>query len=588
ADLGMGAWQAGKCWFTRGGHRQNHVDQGTTPPGFDDSAESWTTVVPSVSFATRAQATFNIAGSTTPVSDLIWTGCTNIPDGTTFTGTSTLNVDTDRDGKADHTKSVTVAPKCGRPVASPTVSPKDLGVGDRWPAGFYWWDLNVPKQGRYVLTATGHQGRTDAKESWTAAASRLMTAGVTSQAANGLVADWNQQDVTRDTKFDSHASSLLIAGGTDPVSDRVRLDVKSLDTPAHRDWDTNNDGRFDGNLRFTVKTTMHLTGGKSKAKTLDYASYHSVAGGNDSGTETFSFTPADFGLKTWPAGDAWFTSQVTGVTGADNGMNVACPAGQKLVGSKTDEYRLCLTDYDRETSELNGAENIHFTPKFKPSVTSKVEASTMSDGNPPKDEITVNLNTRTVSGLKVTARADVYWTPDKGADGTALPANRKHVAAVTPLVFDAASFRDGVATKTYDPAKDPAMKNVLGRLGTGYVTYVWRIDRTDLTGQQVTYGWDWHARGWTKTLTFESDRLLDMDATVSDGWRPGREQAEQTTGWWLKVTKIGYLGHDAHGRFQPDRPAKGAVLNMQETVDQTGRTPVAGATTNTITLNNKG
>ncbi|PLS30180.1 hypothetical protein Uis1B_2002, partial [Bifidobacterium margollesii] len=90
------------------------------------------------------------------------------------------------------------------------------------------------------------------------------------------------------------------------------------------------------------------------------------------------------------------------------------------------------------------------------------------------------------------------------------------------------------------------------------------------------------------TLTFESARLLDMDATVSDGWRPGREQAEQTTGWWLKVTKIGYLGHDAHGRFQPDRPAKGAVLNMQETVDQTGRTPVAGATTNTITLNNKG
>ncbi|PLS29926.1 Cell surface protein, partial [Bifidobacterium margollesii] len=285
ADLGMGAWQAGKYWFTLSVPKQTHVDQGKTLPGFDDSAESWTTVVPSVSFATRAQATFNIAGSTTPVSDLIWTGCTNIPSGTTFTGTSTLNVDTDRDGKADHTKSVTVAPKCGRTVASPTVSPKDLGVGDRWPAGFYWWDLNVPKQGRYVLNDTGHAGHGDAKESWTAAASRLMTAGVTSQAANGLVADWNQQDVTRDTKFDSHASSLLIAGGTDPVSDRVRLDVKSLDTPAHRDWDTNNDGRFDGNLRFTVKTTMHLTGGKSKAKTIAYASYHSVAGGNDSGTE---------------------------------------------------------------------------------------------------------------------------------------------------------------------------------------------------------------------------------------------------------------------------------------------------------------
>ncbi|PLS29914.1 peptidase, partial [Bifidobacterium margollesii] len=262
ADLGMDAWAGGKYWFNLNVPVQAHVPSAKPLNGFDDSAESWTTLVPSVSFATRAQATFNLAGNTTPVSDLIWTGCTNIPDGTTFTGTSTLNVDTDRDGKADHTKSVTVAPKCGRTVASPTVSPKDLGVGDRWPAGFYWWDLNVPKQGRYVLNDTGHAGHGDAKESWTAAASRLMTAGVTSQAANGLVADWNQQDVTRDTKFDSHASSLLIAGGTDPVSDRVRLDVKSLDTPAHRDWDTNNDGRFDGSLRFTVKTTMHLTGGK--------------------------------------------------------------------------------------------------------------------------------------------------------------------------------------------------------------------------------------------------------------------------------------------------------------------------------------
>ncbi|MBT1167311.1 hypothetical protein, partial [Bifidobacterium simiarum] len=205
ADFGMSSWEGGRYWFNLYVPKQTHVDQPKNLEGFDDSAESWTVLVPSVRFATRAQGTFGMEGGSTKVTDLVWTGCTNIPDGTKITGTSTLNVDTNGDGLADHSKAVTVTLKCNATVTSPAVTPTDLGVGDKWVAGFYWWDLSVAKQGKYVLSDQNVPGHDDSKESWTAGQARSMTASVTSQAVNGLVANWDQKDVDANTKFDGHS-----------------------------------------------------------------------------------------------------------------------------------------------------------------------------------------------------------------------------------------------------------------------------------------------------------------------------------------------------------------------------------------------
>ncbi|PJM74382.1 hypothetical protein [Bifidobacterium simiarum] len=76
---------------------------------------------------------------------------------------------------------------------------------DKWVAGFYWWDLSVAKQGKYVLSDQNVPGHDDGKESWPAGQARSMTASVTSQAVNGLVGNWDQKDVDANTKFDGHS-----------------------------------------------------------------------------------------------------------------------------------------------------------------------------------------------------------------------------------------------------------------------------------------------------------------------------------------------------------------------------------------------
>lgn len=414
--------------------------------------------------------------------------------------------------------------------------------------------------------------------------SREMTATVTSQAVNGLVQGWNQNDITAATRFSSHGASLRTAGGSAPLVDEVALTVSAAD--GHHDWDADGDGHFDADLRFVVKTTLHLEGGKTASKLIPFKGYRTSSNANGTGTESFSFVPDDVGLDEWPTGDAWFTSAVVSVTGASNPAGYECPAGQMLVNAVAGSHRLCLKDYGRQTSELNGAESVHLIDPVTPRIASNIATASKTDGTLPKDAITVTLP-KSVTGLTVLARADVYWSPTKGSDGTAIPKDAKRIGTVTPLKFPATGFRDGKQTILYDPTVDAAMKSTT-HIGTGYVTYVWRIDAADLAGQRVTYSWNFRGRGWAKTLTIASERILDMGSSVTDGWRPGREQAEQLARWRLSVTKIARMGNGSQGAWMADHPAAGAVLHMRETSDANGTTMLNEAPTSTITLDAQG
>ncbi|PLS30884.1 Cell surface protein [Bifidobacterium margollesii] len=168
-DLGMTSWQAGKYWFNLSAPAQHYVEKPQHLDGFSDSAESWTVVAPKVTVATRAQNTFARAGGTGTVSDLIWTTCENVPDGTSFPAVSTLNVDTNGDGRPEHTVQVASTARCGVVTYSPAVGPVKATGSATWPDGKYWWNLTVPAKAPYLLKTAQLAGRTDAKESWSAA-----------------------------------------------------------------------------------------------------------------------------------------------------------------------------------------------------------------------------------------------------------------------------------------------------------------------------------------------------------------------------------------------------------------------------------
>lgn len=550
--------------------------------GTSDPAEQFVITYSDQTFSTVAKNTFTRATGRMAVHDDVKSTADM-----DVSGTVTLNLDTNGDGRADHSarsKSFTI--KAWSTSSSPDFTPSSLGL-DSWVGGKYWFDLDIPVQAN-VDTAIHLPGYNNGQESWSATGMESMTAWTTSQAMNGLVAGWNQADVTAGTKFTASAGNLVVAGGTQTLTDQVRLNVKSL-TGDRRSWDTNNDGRFDGSLRFTVRTVLHGPNGKSTAKSLDYDSYHSAAGG---GVMNFDFTPSDLGLAKWTAGDYWFTSVVTGVKGVSDTSGLSCPAGQLAVNGVKGDHLLCLKDYKTESSPLAGSENMHMTPGFQPSVSTKVTDKTLDSGYPSWDDVTVTLPAG-VSGLSVPVKGTLYWSPTKGAKSDKVPANAKPVGQTMGLTFKATGFRknaDGkhmTQTIRYKAGDDPKLKNV-SRLGTGWYTFVFSIDRQALLGQRVTVSWDWRGKGWTKSLTYPSDQLLaGMPGTVSDGWDPDNEQTTMSTKWTPSVVKVGHVG-GRNGAWMDKRPAAGARLSLQETTDATGRTLKTGAPRSDVTLDKDG
>lgn len=584
------------------------VNQGN---GTDDPAERYNTVPTprgSVRFSTLKQNAFTVSGGTQRVRDQITATCSNIPAGATFKGTVKLNVSTTRgaDGQWDNTaeasrsKGVTVS--CGANNYSGWFEPSTFGW-TTWPGGRYWYDLAISANEPYTGGASLN-GLDDGNETWQVAQRREVTASTVSQAAHGLKSGWNNAAVTSSTTFAGTDDNRLVEGGSNALTDQVRLTVKARDNS--QDFDTNSDGRFDGSLRFTVATTatFRTDAGKTytAVKSVDYAGYaRGGATGATAGVNAFSYTPSDFngmGPK-WPAGEIWYVSRVTGVKGAYNNTGASCPANQAMVNGVAGSHVTCLTGWNAgqkayHTSDANAAsENVRVAPLLLPAVDSRIGATSVADGTLPADTVTVRITSKTtgatlgnVTGLTLKAKADVYWTPTKGADGDAIPPSAKRIGTTRTLTF--ATFSNGTASQTYDPNKDANMAGKRAHIGTGYVTYVWRIDKADIVDQTPAVSWKWHGGDWTKSLTYPASQLLaGMRASETDGWRPGSEQAEQVAEWRLAVGKVAHIGN-ATGAFKDDYPAAGAVLNIQETTDAAGRNLKPGTSAQSITLDAKG
>ena len=316
---------------------------------------------------------------------------------------------------------------------------------------------------------------------------------------------------------------------------------------------------------------------KSVTKTKTESTYGGWATGQIHEADSDKFTAADLGLKGgWKPGAYWFDVTVSRSDVA------AAPSLSK------DSYVHEGKNDAKEKFEVKDIMPQHTLP----SVSTKVTADTARDGNPVKDQVTVTMPAnRTdfkVTGVTVKARGRLYWSPDKGTEGEAVPQNAKKIADLTPLTFTSDMLADGSETLTYDPAADNALKAVgaQSRLGTGYYTYVWRLDKSDLKGQTATLTW---SLGMAKITQTETTDVLfqNMKDTVPDGWKPGAEQTTMDATWTPTILKLGHVGQ-ADGKWMDSRPAANAILNMAETTDATGRALASTAQTSQIQLKQDG
>lgn len=606
SDVGLTSWTTGKYWFDVTIFKGDDVVETLQLKGENDPAESWTIdgLTPYWFSSTKAQATFPIEGGTGKIhDDVIAKGNMKV----NVNAKATLNWASGTAAtKAEKTKTVDFTMTTIGTTSTPEFGPGELGM-TKWQAGRYWWTITVPVQ-TYVPSQIVHDGLAQANqatESWVVAKSETMKLWTTSQAANGIADQWNNNSVSSGTGFTSRSgdgvesngeagrtgyvkTNLVVEGSTAALTDRVRLQAAATNG-SHHDWDTNSDHWFDQGVTVTVETTLHTPMG-TKAKRQTYNSYWSNSGfacGAQvaTGCREFSFSPSDLNAKEWAKGDYWFTSRVVSVNAKMNGMS--CPAGQTGFLGVTGSYRLCVNEgMNVDSNDRAASEQVSVAPHIAPDIDSQVSQTVRDDGLPVSDKVTVTVKP-TVTGLTVKARGVLYWSPQPGTKANTVPKDARKVADLTPITFAANQFKLGTASVTYTPAGDPNLKNVKG-LGTGWYTYVWRIEKADLMGQKVTYTWNWRNTGWQKSLTYSSDQLLArMAATVSDGWRPDTEQTRMDTKWNLKVTKVAHAGN-ANGKWYEDHPAIGAVLHLQETTDQTGRTLKQGTSASTITLDGKG
>jgi adhesin isopeptide-forming family sspB-C2 type protein len=166
---------------------------------------------------TDKSATFSLAGQTAAVSDTVNTG-TASPIRESIIAVTTLHWAGVEGNPASVAKQNWV-PNVGN-TPSPNFVPSDFGWTS-WPAGQFWFDVNIPQQGR-MKAATSHAGQNDPRESWSAgttAPRKVLTSGTP---ADALAADevltsgmfYNAEVTARTNGF---ASSMTI-------NDTVRTD----------------------------------------------------------------------------------------------------------------------------------------------------------------------------------------------------------------------------------------------------------------------------------------------------------------------------------------------------------------------------
>lgn len=445
-------------------------------------------------------------------------------------------------------------------VTGPAFTSMDLWGKPYWPmdATFYF-DVNVMRGANNDATTWPGSGIVqtfgvnDKNESW----SRKPTDLTVATEARYYDANGNQ------------VSASPTLNGTQSVLDHLSI------TPTDQ-WVRSNE-----TLTYTVTLSYDDDGdGKADAsatKTKTESTYGGWATGQAHEADSDKFTASDLGLADgWKPATYWFDVTVSrsdiaaapSLTKNSYVHNGYKDSAEKFVVPKT------------------------FPVKLLPSVSTKVTTGAARDGRPVKDRVTVTMpSNRTdlkVTGVTVKARGSLYWSLDKGTEGGTIPSDAKKIADLTPLTFTSDMLADGSETLTYDPLTDDALKaaGAQARLGTGYYTYVWRLDKSDLKGQTATLTWTLGTTSRTQTET--TDTLFqNMDSTVSDGWKPGAEQTGMTAVWTPAILKVGHVGQ-ADGKWMDGRPAANAILNMVETTDATGATPTATAQTSQIQLKTDG
>lgn len=318
ADLGITTWMPGEYWFNTNipGHLtadgtalNDDVPTGTDgnvtivrtfhEDGHDKPNERFAISQPKagLSISTKAVSDDANRGDTNPVHDSITltnTGSTavKVKAGAVsvtlnYPGMSGMAKATRKVSKALSVpagKSVTVS------ASAPEFTPADLGMKDGWRANLrsgdhYWFDVKVDPGS--VTDAYGN------------------TVSLVTPASHDGSADSDEQFVilyTESSYSTKAAGTFSRPGGTTAVHDDITLDfdeVKTLNVTSTLNWAAD------------AKATK-ADASKSKAATLK-------AKATSAGP---SFTPADFGWKTWRAGKYWYDLVIPAQTGNPEGRQL--------------------------------------------------------------------------------------------------------------------------------------------------------------------------------------------------------------------------------------------------------------------------
>lgn len=178
--------------------------------------------------STDKNATFPTAGATNAVSDRINTSRAGSTISENVTATVSLNWGGVEGNPRTVSKNIVIT-NYGN-TNSPNFVPADFGWSS-WPAGKFWYNVNVPKQGR-MKAAVSHAGVNDPRENWTAGTTpprKILTSGTSSDpmAADEVLASGASYKAEISARTNGYSSSMTI---TDTIAtDKVWIGSQTGD-----------------------------------------------------------------------------------------------------------------------------------------------------------------------------------------------------------------------------------------------------------------------------------------------------------------------------------------------------------------------
>lgn len=480
---------------------------------------------------------------------------------------------------------------------SSSMNPSANAKWTAWPKNAQiWYDVDLNANGTVYGTATSDGGVQTTNAAHHAATQQPGIDGTTDVTINdgkeafvtpgtGLKlttefrSDYGRKDKNGNKTWEIVKAPQL--GKSQPVLDHLRINpTDSYLTGVRLD------------MKFTLEYSPTGYGTNVRAsKTLDKT--EPINGvwlqGAEHETDSPQFTPKDLGMTVWQEGYYWFdvTVKRTSVAAAP-GLS---GDSYEHKGAPWDSQKKRFVPDPKESFPLK-----HKPLLFTPSITSHVADPANVNS---KDTLTVKLTgTTSTPGMRFagtfTAHGTLYWTDSKGSDGTSIPANAKTVAGnlTTRIPITANNCKEdkqGIVTCTgsadYTPTRDTT------GYGSGYYTYVWRLEKTDCAN--MTLDSVFTVAGQTLTVPHKGSDLLDLtDKTfpkgvLSDGWRPAREQTQQDAQWALGITKTTCIGNNTTAcTWNTKQPIQGAKLTLTET-DASWK-PKKGGQTITLTTGKDG